>query len=91
MYTTDGDARKEVDFEGKYYKVYCSLESKKGKGVCSICGRKKHFFVVTRVIGIEENYGNEVNMNSDLGKKITEKLKRVIRRETICDHCEVMI
>lgn len=89
MYTTSSDARQEVEFQGKYYKVYFSCESKKGRAQCRICGRKKHFFVLEKVIGIEENYGNEVDKNSTLGKEITEKLKRVVRRDNFCDHCQL--
>ncbi len=92
MYTTDGDSKREVSFGGKYYRIYCSLESKKGRGTCNICDRKKYYFTVDRVIGIEEEpRGDEVDKNSALGKEIIEKLKRVVRRETICDHCDLGI
>lgn len=89
MYTTDGDSKKEFDYKGKNYKAYFYSESKKGRGICEICGRKKYFFVVNKVIGIEEKYGNEVNKDSDLEKELVEKLKRVVRRENICDHCNI--
>lgn len=89
MNITSSDEKEEIKFQGKYYKIYYSSESKEGRGLCSICGRKKRFFVVNKVIGIEEKYGNEIDKDSDLGKEITEKLKRVLRRENFCDNCDI--
>ena len=89
MYTTDGDSKREFDYKGKTYKAYFRSESRKGRGICDICGRKKYFFTVDMVVGIEEYYGNEVEKNSALGKEIIEKLKRVVRRDNICDHCQM--
>jgi hypothetical protein len=87
MYTTSGNSNQVVDCGGKLYRVYYNSKSKKGRGICDICGRKKYFFSVTRVIGVEEYHGNEIDKDSDLSKEIVEKLKRVVRRETVCDYC----
>ncbi|HOX10540.1 MAG TPA: hypothetical protein P5323_00750 [Candidatus Moranbacteria bacterium] len=89
MYPTDGDSKRDFDYKGKTYKAYFRSETKKGRGKCSICGRKKYFFSVEKVIGVKDYYGNEIDKDSDLEKELIEKLKRVVRRETICDHCEM--
>jgi hypothetical protein len=89
MYTTSDSSKRVINVRGNLYRLYYDAGSKKGRGICCICGRKKRFFSVTRVIGVEEYHGNEIDKDSDLGKKIIEKLKRVVRRETICDHCQI--
>lgn len=89
MHVTSGDSKELIQHNGKSYQIYYNVESEEGRGICRICGRRKRYFKVTNIVGIEEYYGDEIKKDSDLGKEITESLKRVVRRETICDHCRL--
>ena len=90
MNILSSDLKETVKCQGKYYQIYYTSEAKRGRGKCSICGKNKRYWVVDKVIGIEEYNGTqEIDPKLALGKEIVEKLKRVVRRENFCNHCDM--